>query len=173
MTLVVGRIAGPRVSIASDTLLTGPGGQPLPFQSGVIKSCMLPGDLCVSFSNSPVTAGRAFKEFVGSYPAGTNFTEVVIFFERSSRDTGNDYLLAFANPAKLAKIADGKRVHSLSKTQWIGDQAAYTRFRGCETKQQPKAEQGRAINAVLFADDMPNSPASDLFSTMRQVVADR
>lgn len=63
MTLVVGRVAGPRVSIVSDTLLTGPGDQPLPFQNGVIKSCLLPGDLSVSFSNSPVSAGRAFKEF--------------------------------------------------------------------------------------------------------------
>jgi hypothetical protein len=173
MTLVVGRVVGPRIAIASDTLLTAPGGRPLPFQNGVIKSCMLPGGLCVSFANSPVTAGRALKEFAEKFPAGASYGDVVAFFERSSRATGNDYLVAFANPARLVKVVDGKRVHSLSKTQWIGDQAAYTRFRGCEMRQQPKAEQGRAINAVLFADDMPKSPASDLFSTMRHVVADR
>jgi hypothetical protein len=173
VTLVVGRIAGPRVSVASDTLLTGPGGQALPFQNGVIKSCMLPGNICVSFSNSPVTAGRAFKEFSSKYPAGTSFNEVVAFFERSSQSTGNDYLVAFANPARLIKIADGKRASSLSKTQWIGDQTAYSKFRSYEARHQPRAEQGRAINAVLFADDLPDSPASDLFSTMRNVVADR
>lgn len=173
MTLVVGRIAGPRVSIASDTLLTGPGGQALPFQNGVIKSCMLPGNVCVSFSNSPVTAGCAFKDFASRYPTGTSFNEVVTLFEHSSQSTGNDYLVAFANPARLIKIADGKRVSSLSKTQWIGDQAAYSKFRSYETRHQPRAEQGRAINAALFADDLPGSPASDLFSTMRNVVADR
>ena len=173
MTLVVGRVAGPRVAIAADTLLTGPGGQPLPFQNGVIKSCMLPGDLCVSFSNSPVTAGRAFKEFAETYPRGTTFTVVARFFEASSKATGNDYLIAFANPARIIKIADGKRADSRSKTQWIGDHAAYTRFRSYETRNQSRSEHGRAINGVLFADELPNSPASDLFSTMRSVVADR
>lgn len=173
MTLVVGRVAGPRVAIASDTLLTGPGSHALPFQNGVIKSCMLPGDVCVSFSNSPITAGHAFKDFADTYRAGASINEVVTFFERSSQSTGNDYLVAFANPAKLVKIADGKRVSSLSKTQWIGDQTAYSKFRSYETRHQPRAQQGRAINAALFADDLPGSPASDLFSTMRNVVADR
>ena len=161
------------MSIVSDTLLTGPGDQPLPFQNGVIKSCLLPGDLCVSFSNSPETAGRALRDFIQRYPSGAGFAEVVAFFEHSSQVTGNEYLIAFANPAKLIKVVDGKRGTSLSKTQWIGDQSAYRAFRGWELRQRPKVEQGRAINAVLFADDMPNSPASDLFSTMRQVVADR
>ena len=95
------------------------------------------------------------------------------FFEASSKATGNDYLIAFANPARIIKIVDGVRIDSLSKTQWIGDHAAYTRFRSYETKNQALFEHGRAINAVLFADDLPNSPASDLFSTMRNVVADR
>ena len=31
---------------------------------------------------------------------------------------------------------------------------------------------GRAINAVLFMDELKNSPASDLYSSMRNVVAD-
>lgn len=172
MTLVVGRVVGSRVSIAADTLLTGPGGQPLPFQNGVIKSCMLPGELCVSFSNSPVTAGRAFKEFAETYPKGTSFVVVVKFFAASSKATGNDYLVAFANPARIIKIADGKRVESVSKTQWIGDHAAYARFRSYETRTQRRLEHGRAVNAVVFADDLQNSPASDLFSTMRNVVAD-
>ena len=32
-------------------------------------------------------------------------------------------------------------------------------------------EQGRAVNAALFADEMTGSPASDLYSVMRNVVA--
>jgi hypothetical protein len=39
MTLVVARIDGPRVAIASDTLLIEHD-KPLPFQSGIVKSCM-------------------------------------------------------------------------------------------------------------------------------------
>lgn len=148
-------------------------GKPLPFQNGVIKSCMLPGDLCVSFSNSPVSAERAFRQFATTFPLGARYADVMAFFEQSSEATGNDYLIAFANPARLIKIADGKRVSSVSKTQWIGDSAAYTRFRKYEGRHHPRPEQGRAVNAALFADEIPNSPASDLFSTMRNVVADR
>jgi hypothetical protein len=170
MTLVVGRVVGPRVAIAADTMLTEHD-KPLPFQNGIVKSCMLPGDLCVSFSNSPDTAGRAFKEFTAKFPNGTGYAEVVSFFEQSSEATNNDYLVAFADPARLLKIAHGKCISSASKTQWIGDQKAYSRFRESEALQHARSEQGRAINAVLFADELANSPASDLFSTMRNIVA--
>ncbi len=160
------------MAIAADTMLTEHD-KPLPFQNGVVKCCMLPGDLCVSFSNSPDTAGRAFKEFAAKYPNGAGHAEAIGFFEQSSEATGNDYLVAFANPARLVKIADGKRINSISNTQWIGDQEAYSRFREYEARQHPRPEQGRAINAVLFADEVANSPASDLFSAMRNIVANR
>src|SRR5690242_4876784 len=143
MTLVVGRIVGERVAVASDTMLTEHD-QPLPFQSGVIKSCMLPGDICVSFSNSPATAKRAFSEFASAFPIGARFGDAVCFFERSSETTGNDYLIAFVNPPRLIKIADGKRVNSISKTQWIGDRAAYELFRQYEAGRHPRPEHGRA-----------------------------
>jgi hypothetical protein len=114
MTLVVGRIVGPRVAIAADTMLTKQD-KSLPFQNGVVKSCMLPGDLCVSFCNSPDTAGRAFKEFAAKYPNGADYAEVMGFFEQSSEATGNDYLVAFANPARLIKIANGKHLNSVRR----------------------------------------------------------
>lgn len=171
MTLVVARIAGGRVAIAADTLLTEHD-KPLPYQSGVIKSCMLPGDICVSFANSPVTAERAFRVFIEKFPEGTGFDSVVVYFEESSRETGNDYIIAFSNPARLVKIADGKRQPSLAKTAWIGDPAAYSRFREFESPQYRKPQHGRALNVAFFADEMKDSPASDLFSIMRNVVAD-
>jgi len=96
-----------------------------------------------------------------------------LFFEQSGRETGNDYLIAFCHPARLVKIAEGKRVDSVSKTAWIGDQAAYSRFRAYSARKIPKPQQGRAINAALFADEMTKSPASDLYSAMRNVVIDR
>jgi hypothetical protein len=43
---------------------------------------MLPGDLCVSFSNSPETAALAFKEFAETYTRGTTFPVVVRFVAR-------------------------------------------------------------------------------------------
>ena len=171
MTLVVARIEGLRVAIVADTLLTEHD-EPLPFQSGAVKSCMLPGDICVSFANSPVTAERAFRVFMQTYPRGTGFAAVIAYFETSSRDTGNDYIVAFANPARLIKIVDGKRQTSLAKTLWIGDHLAYSRFREFESPKRQKPQHGRALNVAYFADEMENSPASELFSTMRNVVAD-
>ncbi|MCX7306422.1 MAG: hypothetical protein NTZ72_00075, partial [Afipia sp.] len=171
MTLVVARIDGPRVAVVADTLLTEHE-KPLSFQNGVVKSCMLPGNICVSFANSPVTAERAFRLFVQNYPQGAGFAAVVAYFETSSRETGNDYIVAFANPARLVKIADGKRQTSLAKTLWIGDPIAYSRFREFEQPNRRKPQHGRALNVAYFADELKDSPASDLFSTMRNVVAD-
>src|SRR5258708_19980045 len=172
MTLVVGRVDGPRIAIASDTLITEHD-RPLALRDGVVKSCMLPGDICVSFCNSPVSAERAFREFAKQFPLGASFSRVVSFFEQSGRETGNDYLIAFSNPAHLVKIAEGKRVESVSKTAWIGDQAAYSRFRAYSARKISQPQQGRAINAALFLEEMTKSPASDLYSPMRSVVLDR
>jgi hypothetical protein len=172
MTLVVARNDKGRIAIAADTRVTEHG-SPLPIQRGTIKSCMLPGEVCVSFSNSPVTAAHAFKKFISKYPNGTGYSEVLSFFEQSSAETGNDYLIAFSRNPRIEKVVDGKRVHSIAKTAWIGDKSAYERFREYEAKHRPNIEHPRAMNAVYFADELQRSPASDLYSTMRNIVADQ
>jgi hypothetical protein len=171
MTLVVARKAKGRVAIAADTLVIEHG-RPLPFQRGTIKSCMLPGDICVSFSNSPVSAEHDFKMFASKFPHGTGYSDVVAFFEQSSGNTGNEYLIAFSNNPRIVKVVDGKRVSSIANTAWIGDRAAYERFREYEAKHLRHIEQGRAMNAAYFADELPGSPASDLYSTIRNLVYD-
>jgi hypothetical protein len=180
MSLTVARIRGDRVAIVSDTLITD-NGAALPHQEGSLKSWIFPGNLCVSFSNSPVFAESAFKDFLArqqrepfSGTAGFHcrFDDTITFFEESSRKTGNEYLLAFDAPARLIKIADRKRRPSLAKTVWIGDQSAYEAFREYEAEKRSKAERGRAISTVLFADEPNGSSASDLYSTFRHVIAD-
>ena len=127
MTLAVARIVGERIGIAADTLLTEHD-KPLPHSRGVIKSCMLPGHICVTFSNSPDLAARDFEHFARSYPRGVGFAETISFFENSSAATGNDYLLAFSRTPHIVKIAEGRRVNTASKTLWIGDHAAFEKF---------------------------------------------
>jgi hypothetical protein len=61
----------------------------------------------------------------------------------------------------------------VSKTHWIGDKDAYERFREYEHHRGRQHERGRAINTALFADEMTGSPASDLYSIMRNVVLER
>jgi len=172
MTLAVARIVGSRIGIVADTLVTEHG-IPLPHSSSVIKSCMLPGDTCVSFSNSPELAARDFECFAQTYPTGAPFSEAVAFFETSSVNTGNDYLLAFSRIPRIVKIVEGRRTNSMSKTQWIGDETAFQRFRDAENRISRSENTGRAVNAVMFMDEMAQSPASDLFSAMREVIADR
>lgn len=144
----------------------------LPPQKGTIKSCMLPGDICVSFSNSPDLAMRDLEKYIVCYPNGGNEVDTIKFFENSSKDTDNEYIVAFSQPAKLIKIVDGRRVDNWSKMHWIGDRDAYSRFREYAGRTIRRPENGRAINNVLFADELEKSPASDLFSAMRNVVND-
>jgi hypothetical protein len=171
MTLVVGRVSGRRVAVVSDTQVTEHDVR-LPIHNGVVKTYMLPGGICASFSNSPELAVREFQRYVTEYPTGANFSNTISFFEKASSRSGNDYLIAFARQARIARIVDGQRISSTAKTQWIGDKAAYERFREYESKRRKLFEAGRAMNAVLFADEITKSPASELYSTMRHVIAD-
>lgn len=159
------------MAVASDTQLTEHDVR-LPIHKGVVKTYILPGGICVSFANSPELAVMDFQRFATAYPQGANFGNAISFFEAASAKSGNDYLIAFARQAKLAKIVDGQRMPSTARTQWIGDNAAYQRFREYEAKARRGFEAGRAVNAVLFADEIAKSPASDLYSTMRHVIAD-
>jgi hypothetical protein len=131
MTLVVARCNKDRIAIVADTLLSEHG-LPLPFTAGVVKSCCLPGYICVSYSGSPELAEKSFLEFSSLYPGGADFSTCVQFFEASSSSTGNDYIIAFGNNPKLVTIRDGRRTAGASKTHWIGDKDAYEKFREYE-----------------------------------------
>jgi hypothetical protein len=142
-------------------------------QEWALKSICLPGGICVSYSGSPELAAKAFCDFRERYPQGANYAETLAFFEVSSASTNNDYIVAFADKARLVTIRDGYRRSGISKTHWIGDKDAYERFREYEHRRGRQHEHGRAINVALFADEMTGSPASDLYSIMRNVVLDR
>src|SRR5579862_8847361 len=124
MTLVVARNDNGRIAIAADTRLTQHD-TALSLSNGIVKSCCLPGYLCVSFSGSPELAEKAFCAFAASFPEGTNFETTVTFFESSSASTNNDYIIAFGQPPRLVTVRNGRRTSGLSKTHWIGDKAAF------------------------------------------------
>jgi hypothetical protein len=172
MTLVVARLENDRLAVVADTMITAQG-RSLPMAKWALKSICLPRGICVSYSGSPELAGKAFQRFRERYPQGANYAATVGFFERSSVETNNDYIIAFAAPAKLVTIRNGRNTSGLSKTHWIGDKDAYERFRGHENNSGGGYEQGRAVNAVWFADEMTGSPASDLYSAMRNLVYSR
>lgn len=172
MTLVVARCEKGRIAIAADTLLSAHDA-PLSLTTGVVKSCCLPGYICVSFSGSPELAERAFQDFTRAFPQGTNFETTVAFFESSSSATNNDYIIAFGHNPRLVTIRDGHRTSGISKTHWIGDKDAYEKFREYDHRKRDRYEHERAVNAAVFADEMSGSPASDLHGIMRNVVQDR
>ena len=172
MTLVVARVEKGRLAIAADTMLSAHGSS-LPMPQWVLKSICLPGNICVSYSGSPELATKAFQKFREKFPLGTNYATTVEFFEQSSAATNNDYIVAFANTAKLVTIRNGRRSSGVSKTHWIGDKEAYERFREYEHRRGRQHEHGRAVNVAMFADEMTGSPASELYSIMRNVLLDR
>ncbi|MGA2492285.1 MAG: hypothetical protein ABSF67_04970 [Roseiarcus sp.] len=133
----------------------------------------MPGYLCVSFAGSPELAKQAFAAFAVRYPGGANFSETVGFFESSSAETENQYLIAFGRNPRLITIREGRRVDRIAKTHWIGDRDAFERFREYETRRRERPEHRRAVNAALLADEMTGSPASDLYSAMKNVVVDK
>jgi hypothetical protein len=171
MTLVVARCENGRIAIAADTLVSEHNA-PLEISKGVVKSCCLPGYICVSFSGSPELAQKAFTEFREAQPRGANFETTVKFFETSSLSSNNDYLIAFGGSPRLVTIRDGRRTAGISKTHWIGDKTAYEKFRELEHRKRKRHEHGRAVSAAIFADEMTGSPASDLHGIMRNVVQD-
>jgi hypothetical protein len=171
VTLVVARCDKGRIAIAADTLLSAHDA-PLSLTTGVVKSCCLPGYICVSFSGSPELAEKSFQDFTRSFPQGTNFETTVAFFESSSSATNNDYIIAFWHSPRLVTIRDGRRTSGISKTHWIGDKHAYEKFREYEHRERNRYERERAVNAAVFADEMADSPASDLHGVMRNVIQD-
>lgn len=171
MTLVVARCNQGRIAIAADTLLTAHDAA-LALTKGLVKSCCLPGYICVSFSGSPELAAKDFIRFRNLFPHGANFETTVAFFESSSSSTNNDYIIAFGHKPKLVTIKNGRRTPGIAKTHWIGDKCAYEKFREYEHRKRNRYEHQRAVNVAMFADEMSGSPASDLHGTMRNVVRD-
>jgi hypothetical protein len=172
VTLVVARCVKGRIAIAADTLLSEHDGS-LALTKGIVKSCCLPGYICVSFSGSPELAEAAFINFRDSFPQGASFDATIAFFESSSSSTNNDYIIAFGHGPKLVTIRDGRRTTGISRTHWIGDKDSYEKFREYEHRKRNRYEHQRAVNAAIFADEMAGFPASDLHGIMRNVVTDR
>lgn len=114
MTLVVARVEKGRLAIAADTMLSAHGTS-FPMRRWVLKSMCLPGGICVSYSGSPELASKAFQEFRHRYPQGANYALTTAFFEASSAATNNDYIVAFADTAKLVTIHDGRRIEESQK----------------------------------------------------------
>ena len=142
-------------------------------QDWTLKSICLPGRICVSYTGSPDLAWAAFNRFRAKHPRGTNYADTVAFFEASSKDTNNDYIVAFSDTAKLVTIRDGRRTSGVANTHWIGDKDGYERFREYQQRHRKVQHQGRAVNGVFFMDEMKRSPASELYSIMRNVALDR
>ncbi|WP_156384000.1 hypothetical protein [Methylobacterium sp. Leaf456] len=99
MTLVVARISNGVVAMAVDTLLTEHD-VALPVSKGTLKICFLPGRICVGFANSPELAERDFQNFINKFPLGTDLETSVLYFELSSKNTGNDYIIASCDGPK-------------------------------------------------------------------------
>ncbi|UWU89366.1 hypothetical protein [Bradyrhizobium sp. CB1015] len=135
MTLVVSRTIGPQLIILADTRVTEHHVR-LPRDRGVIKTTLLSPQASISFSNSPELAARDIRAFRDQYQSDFTFREAVDFFEISSRNTDNQYFLAFLAPLRAVKIVAGKAEKSIGQQSWLGDFEAYHRFREYQTNER-------------------------------------
>ena len=179
MTLVLARIENGLIAMVGDTNLVKSDSK-LPIQHGTIKVCPLPGGICVGYCNSPELAVRDINKFIRSTTSQDRvisntehrYTDVVNFFAESSKDTGNDYIIAFGRLRKIVKISHGKPIRTIAKTAWIGEKEAYELFRKYEAHDASTYFGGRAITANMFMCEQDGSPASNLFSAFSNVVFD-
>ncbi|MBI4923475.1 MAG: hypothetical protein HY834_17185 [Devosia nanyangense] len=169
MTLVVAQTDGVRIGIVADTRVSQ-NDTAFPLGEGVVKTCLLPQGVSLSFCNSFEAASQAVAEFVRKRGAG--YSETVAHFRESSRRTGNDYIIGFARTAKLVTIRNGSATNGLEKIAWIGDGQARSRFLKYYRKELPAPWKDRATSATMFDGEPVESPVHDLASAMRMVIAD-
>lgn len=130
MTLVVVKKSGSKVFIFADTRLSEHG-KALPPDQGIIKTAFIAPHIAVAYSNSPDLAARDINEF-SSNGINPNYLNVTQYFKESSLKTNNEYLIAFADTARVVKISIGIIERSVSQTHWIGDEGAFERFNSFE-----------------------------------------
>jgi hypothetical protein len=164
MTFVLCRILGPRIFILADTRVTK-GNSPLPKAEGVIKTCFLSPDICVSFSQSPDSASDDIRKLASELPDSMSYRNVIDFFERSSAQTNNDYLVAFARTGRVAKIQGGIANKVLGSNAWIGDHEAFHRFRDYENG-RARGQKSRFWDTMFFGTSPDASMDSERFARL-------
>ncbi|MHB1103199.1 MAG: hypothetical protein ACYC0C_10590 [Devosia sp.] len=130
MTLAIAHVFKNQIVILSDTKITPPGGGGS-ITEGMLKTTFLAPTIAVAFSGDPTLAKRALlscKETLGTNPG---FRDTITFFEGNSAGTQQEYLLAFAGPCRLFKIADGQSTEHHSRA-WIGDIEGFEAFQSTQ-----------------------------------------
>ena len=129
MTFAIARKIGKSIFMLSDTRISFQN-TPLPINQGVIKTAFLSSDIAISFCHSPESAQTAIEAYCQRL-GPRKFSETIAYFEKSSSDTGNGYLLTFAKSQRIFKIEDGHAKDG--SAAWIGDYLAFRKFRELET----------------------------------------
>ena len=61
----------------------------------------------LAFANSPDLAARDVKQFGDEFGGQFGYIDAISYFARSSKETGNDYLLAFLHSTQVVKVTCG------------------------------------------------------------------
>jgi hypothetical protein len=172
MTLVVCKVRGSHIFILADTRITKQNVKLSP-ERGIIKTALLSPTTSISFSHSPELASRDIKTFTIRYQGIFSYSDALHFFENSSRDTGNDYLLAFLDPLRVVKVTEGKAMKVIGNRAWIGDYGAFHRFREYQSNKRKGLDVWEMITWPRLTDDPATSNAfSDLMSAFQSTLSD-
>ncbi|UFS77247.1 hypothetical protein LPB73_07675 [Tardiphaga sp. 37S4] len=168
MTLAVGKVTKSGLVLLSDTRQYEPSADrsKRSVRSGTMKTTILWETIAVSFTGNVDVAQRdvAALQSNGENPG---VFAVIEFFEQRSNQSRNDYLVAFAQPGKLYKIADGKA--ESMHTAWVGHIDGFERFQ----VGKPAFPDNPFWEMSMFGPDVPDSQqVSDRITRMSAVVED-
>lgn len=170
MTLAIARVFKKQIVILSDTKITPPGGGGR-VTEGVLKTAFLTPAVAVAFAGDPALAKRALLSCKAELGSNPGFRDTIAFFETETAGTLQEYLVAFAGPCRLFKIANGQATEHHSNA-WIGD------IEGFEAFQNTQGPATGAVHDLWEVDsvgplDMDGAEVAGLATRFRQTLQDR
>jgi hypothetical protein len=129
MTLAVARATPQQIIIVSDTRTSEPrqNREVGRLTDGLLKTTFLSEQVAIAFTGSTEIAQDAVREFLKTKGRGhLDLSCVLDFFKESTADNENEYLIGFAGPIRLFRIANGQ--FEERKAAFVGDKAAFERF---------------------------------------------
>jgi hypothetical protein len=128
---------------------------------------------CDSFSNSLELAARDIKTFSEKYQGAFTHSALIDFFEKSSDQTGSEYLLTLLGPLRVFKIAEGSASKTIAHQAWIGDYEAFRRFREYQSNKRKGLDIWEQLIWPSFGEDAAtNNAFSKLVSDFKLTLGD-
>jgi hypothetical protein len=168
MTLVVGKVTAHGVTMMSDTRQYDPKADRAKrsILEGTLKTTILWRQVAVA-STGNIDVAQADIADLKNSEHSPGFKKILEHLTARTHHSDNEYLVAFAGPKRLFKIAGG--TSNEGANAWIGDKAGFERFQAGR-KASPS---DNYLNITMLGPDLPDHKiVSDRYSRMQGVIED-